>query len=282
MTKYDDLYITRKEYEEYVDSLNYQGFDPVLINKVKADLNNLIGLQFSILNIPKSILLGFEPSQIGSIVGNLMDAGIPQITNMPTIKSFPDIGITKNIGIIGERESYPDFLHSSGVRLELKLIYVDNPEIKTKRPPTKREPSARLNQQVTYKNIIPEKDLLLVIAYSLKENNLSDEKQPIGKTYSPTIIDYDLFPVFECVYCRDKRMYDSSGGWFGNFETPTILSKSAKNNMKKFGGTYQIDYNIYGRKESEGRDFNVDTNFGKLKRIPHISLQRFLKKYSIN
>ena len=35
----------------------------------------------------------------------------------------------------------------------------------------------------------------------------------------------------------------------------------------------------HGRKESEGHDFNEDTNFGELKRIPSESLQRFLKKH---
>ena len=34
-----------------------------------------------------------------------------------------------------------------------------------------------------------------------------------------------------------------------------------------------------GRKESEGKDFNEDTNFGKLKRVPYRPLQLFLKKH---
>ena len=38
------------------------------------------------------------------------------------------------------------------------------------------------------------------------------------------------------------------------------------------------DNRSYGRKESEGKDFNEDTNFGKLKRIPHPNLQAFLRK----
>lgn len=33
-----------------------------------------------------------------------------------------------------------------------------------------------------------------------------------------------------------------------------------------------------GRRESEEKDFNEDTNFGKLKRIPHPDLQAFLQK----
>jgi hypothetical protein len=38
----------------------------------------------------------------------------------------------------------------------------------------------------------------------------------------------------------------------------------------------------YGRKESEGKDFNEDTNFGKLKRIPHPKLQGFLARYRLS
>jgi hypothetical protein len=39
-----------------------------------------------------------------------------------------------------------------------------------------------------------------------------------------------------------------------------------------------LDTTMYGRKESEGRDYNEDTNFGKLKRIPYGSLQTFIKE----
>ena len=36
---------------------------------------------------------------------------------------------------------------------------------------------------------------------------------------------------------------------------------------------------LNGRKESEGKHVNEDTNFGKLKRIPYGPFQEFLKKY---
>jgi hypothetical protein len=42
-----------------------------------------------------------------------------------------------------------------------------------------------------------------------------------------------------------------------------------------------LDLSSYGRNESEGKDFNEDTNFGKLKRIPHARLQQFLAKYRL-
>ena len=137
-----------------------------------------------------------------------------------------------------------------------------------KKPPTPREPSARLTQKVTFKNVKPDKDLLLVIAYALMEN-----KSKPG-FYSPSIIDFGLFPVYECILARDRRMYNCHGGWFGNFETPTILSN--RGNLKLSRGQ-AIDYSAYGRKENEGKDLNEDTNFGKLKRIPYRPLQNYIK-----
>ena len=139
-----------------------------------------------------------------------------------------------------------------------------------KKPPTPREPSARLTQKVTHKNVIPGKDLLLVLAYTLEENRENPN------CYSPTIKDVGLFPVIDCIIARDIRMYESNGVWFGDFETPTILSKVGKSKLKNGNS---LDYSKYGRKESEGLDFNEDTNFGKLKRIPYKPLKSFLKKY---
>jgi hypothetical protein len=222
----------------------------------------LLNYQSTILSIPEQALAEFEPSQIGTIVGTLMDA------SLPFLPSIPDAGITKHEGILGEREGYPDYKHSSGMRLELKLVFVDNPDIKMKRPPTAREPSARLTQKVTMKNVDPERDLLLLIAYRLEKNEQG--------TISPRIIEVGLFPVIELVKARDQRMIESGGRWFGNYETPTILSKNGKAKMKR---GISLDTSRYGRKESEGQDFNEDTNFGKLKRIPYKPLQEFLKKY---
>lgn len=36
---------------------------------------------------------------------------------------------------------------------------------------------------------------------------------------------------------------------------------------------------VYSREESEGRDYNEDTNFGRLKGSPHKPLHRLLKKH---
>ena len=237
------------------------------IEELAETLMPLVGIQFNLLSLPKEILLAFEPSQIGTITGTLMDACIPQISSIPTTTAFPDIGIRKHEGVLGDREGYPDYIHESGYRLELKLLYVDNASIKMKKPPTPREPSARLTQKVTFKSVIPNKDLLLVIAYRLEENKL------MCNCFSPTIKSIALFPVYDCILARDMRMYRDGGGWFGYMETPTVLSNIGKQKVKS--GT-TLDYSTYGRKEGEGKDLNEDTNFGKLKRIPYAPLQQFL------
>lgn len=236
------------------------------IATLRLALKPLIGTQFKMLSLPKVALKAFEPSQIGTIVGSLMDALIPHLPDIP------QVGLLKHEGILGEREGYPDYKHTSGLRLELKLLYIDNPELKTKKPPTPREPSARLTQKVTVKNVEPSRDTLLVIAYQLQPHPDNPE------VVSPTIIDLEVFPIIDLVEARDQRMRDAGGRWFGNYETPTVLSKTGR---RKLAQGLPLDKTVYGRKESEGKDFNEDTNFGKLKRIPYPPLQNFLKKYRL-
>ena len=195
-----------------------------------------------------------------------MDAMIPHLTGIA------DIGIEKHEGLLGEREGYPDYRHpKSGLRIELKLLFVDNPKIRMKRPPTRREPLARLTQKVTVKNVIPQTDTLLLIAYQLHE--------ALGRqgAVTPTIVDFELFSMIELVMARDKRLVDSGGRWFGNYETPCIMSKLGR---RKREHGIPLDETSYGRKESEGKDFNEDTNFGKLKRIPHPQLEAFLHRFA--
>lgn len=223
----------------------------------------LVGTQFKSLALPMVALEAFEPSQIGTIVGSLMDALIPHLTDIP------QVGLHKHAGILGDREGYPDYKHDSGLRAELKLLYIDNPALAMKRPPTRREPSARLTQKVTVKNVVPATDTLLLIAYQLREH--ADYSHAV----TPTIVDLEVFSMIEVVEARDKRLASCGGQWFGNFETPGILSRRG---MVKRSQGLDLDTNFYGRKESEGRDFNEDTNFGKLKRIPHQELQAFLRK----
>jgi hypothetical protein len=239
--------------------------------ELRQQLDLLVGVQFDVLNLPRAVLAGFEPSQIGTLVGVLMDACIPQLNHIVHDEAILDkIGLKKHAGILGEREGYPDFLHSSGVRLELKLLYVDPEGVEMKRPPTRREASARLTQKVTVKNVDPEHDALLVVAYQLQPN------APDAEFFSPTIIDLEVFSMIECIRARDHRL-GLVGRWMGDYETPVILSALGK---AKLALGKDLTLTTYGRKADEGHDFNEDTNFGKLKRIPYEPLQQFLKKHN--
>ena len=133
-------------------------------------LNGLVGVQLSLLRLPRPVLRAFEPSQVGTIIGTLMDACIPELPNLLENENpeVGNVGLTKHEGILGDREGYPDYRHNSGKRLELKLLYRDPDGVEMKKPPTPREPSARLTQKVTVKNVEPRTDVLMVLAYQLR------------------------------------------------------------------------------------------------------------------
>lgn len=236
---------------------------PEALDRLSGAIRPLCGIQVRYLQLPGDLALQIEPSQVGTIVGTLTDLLLPRIA------LENGIGLTKAAGLLGDREGYPDFQHDAGYRVELKGVFRDNPKVPMKKPPTPREPSARLTQKVTEKNVNPDQDALLLIVYELEPLRTD------ATLLSPTIVDVGLFPVIECVRARDARMTTAGGMWFGNYETPTILSKAGKRQRK--AGLPLIEA-IYGRKESEGHHFNEDTNFGKMKRIPYRPLQEFLKK----
>jgi len=238
--------------------------DPKILKAVRASLAPLIGVQLDILRLPRQALQGFEPSQVGTIIGTLVDACVPALDKL--YPNLAGVGLRKSPGVTGDRECYPDFLHESGGRLELKMLYVDPVDVVMKSPPTPREPSARISQKVTVKNVVPETDLLFILVYQLQPNPNEPD------VFSPVFTDFGLFSMIECIKARDKRLIESGGVWFGDFETPAILSTKGRN---KNGNNLVIEY---GRKESEGKDYNEDTNFGKLKRIPLMQLQEFLKE----
>jgi len=236
--------------------------EPAVLARVEGALKPLCGTPIDYLRLPADMALQMEPSQIGTIVGTLTDLMLPRIA------LEKGIGLKKAAGLLGEREGYPDFVHETGYRLELKGAFTDNPAVAMKKPPTPREPSARLTQKVTVKNVQADTDGLLLLVYRL-------EPLPHDATLlSPTITGLGVFPVIECVQARDFRMTEAGGRWFGNYETPTILSKIGRATKLKGEALNEAQY---GRKESEGWHFNEDTNFGKLKRIPYRPLQEFLR-----
>lgn len=239
------------------------------VETLRQKLEVLRGTSIRILSIPKEALQAFEPSQIGTLVGALMDACIPHLSKvLDDPEKFENLGLSRSPGILKDREGYPDYLHRSGIRLELKLIYVEPNDGLLKVAQTRREPSARVTQKVTVKNVVPDTDLLWVVAYQL----VPDQS---GEFYSPQILDFELFSMIECVRARDFRLEEAGGIWFGDYETPTVLSQRGR---EKISNGLNVNRRTYGRKESEGKDFNEDTNFGKLKRIPYKPLQEYLKK----
>ena len=241
------------------------------IAELETRLSALIGVPLDVLRLPRAILPAFEPSQIGTIAGTLMDACIPELPTLLRGRGHGDmVGITKHEGILGEREGYPDYHHESGLRLELKLLYKDPVGVEMKSPPTPREASARLTQKVTVKNVRPMTDVLMVVVYQLRTHDNEDD------VFSPTIVDIGLFPMIDCIRARDDRLERSGGKWFGNYETPCMPSKIGRGKLER---GEPLDVSSYGRKESEGKDLNEDTNFGKLKRVPYKPLQLFLKKH---
>lgn len=231
----------------------------------------LIGVQLTTLAIPRIILGEFEPSQVGTIVGTLVDACLPHLDQLlPTQDGLDTVGLSKAPGILGDREGYPDFEHDSGLRAELKLLYMDPLGVAMKTPATPREPSARLTQKVTVKNVDPDRDVLLVLAYQLQPQGEREE------LFSPTIVDLGALSMIEAIHARDNRLTSRGGIWFGDYETPAVLSRRG---ARKVAAGEAPDASGYGRKESEGYDFNEDTNFGKLKRIPLKELQEFLRDH---
>ncbi len=234
------------------------------IDALRKEFDCLIGVRIDWLALPPESIEGFEPSQIAVIVNTLLDAAMPQIKLLAAepenITKLQAVGLSKAPRTIGERESYPDYIHTSGKRLELKGLFVNNAELNFKRPPTQREPSARLKENVTITQVIPDKDLLLIAAVQLK---LID-----GKCY-PVIIDIGLFPMIDCINARDKRLAEAGGRWFKNL--PKVVSNLGRKKLSN-GSTF----------ETLGEtDFEKDTNFGKLKRIPYKPLQDFMRKHGV-
>ena len=229
------------------------------IDELYKTFSPLINLKIDWLTIPDKALLGFEPSQVAVIVNTLLDGILPQIellaSDNENFESLREIGLKKSPGTIGERESYPDYVHISGVRVELKGLFVDNPALKLKRPPTPRENSARLKENVTMDVIQPDRDVLLIAAIQLKEEN--------GHC-SPYIADIGVFPVYECIKARDERLYAAGGMWFG--KVPKVVKGKSL-------------YKMRSGEELLESDFEKDTNFGKLKRIPYQPLQEFMRKW---
>lgn len=104
--------------------------------------------------------------------------------------------------------------------------------------------------------IHPENDALLLAAAQLKEDETGG--------CSPYIIDIGVFSMVECVRARDASLKKRGGLWFDG--VPKVVKKSSE-------GKYAAG------KRLTAADFEKDTNFGKLKRIPYQPLQDFMRKH---
>lgn len=230
------------------------------LDQLKAAFQPLIGLKLSWLAIPDKALGGFEPSQLAVIVNTLLDGLLPQMQLLAlddaNKQKLAGIGLSKAPGVIGQRETYPDYVHVSGKRVELKGLFVDNSKLKLKRPPTAREPSARLKENITLEVINPKTDALLMAAAQIK----CDE----DGSCSPFIVDIEVFSMVECVRARDNRLTSKGGRWHNGL--PQVVKKKS---IKKFRA---------GRHLSDN-DYEKDTNFGKMARIPYAPLEAFMRKH---
>ena len=233
---------------------------PRELETLRVRFQPLIGLCIDWFSIPSPALPGFEPSQMAVIVNTILDAALPQIemlaTNPENLERLKEIGLRKAPRLIGEREGYPDYMHTSGYRVELKGLFVDNAELGLKRPPTKREPSARLKDNVTVTVVDPAKDTLMVVAV---------QPQIIEKAICrPVVVDVEVFSMIECIRARDQRLL-ATGRWLGG-TIPQVVKKTSRS--KFLAGEVLTD-----------ADYEKDTNFGKLKRIPYPPLQSFMRKH---
>jgi len=235
---------------------------PAQIEQLKLDFAPLIGLRIDWLALPEKVLPGFEPSQIAVIVNTLLDATLPQLKLLevqdPENKArLEKVGLSKSRGQIGDREAYPDYLHKSGYRLELKGLFVDNPALNFKRTSTQREPSARIKENVTVNEVIADRDVLMIAAVQLQETE---------HVCYPVISEIGLFPMIDCIDARDGRLIKGGGRWHNS--QPQVVKK-----------TSQAKYRT-GQPLTDG-DYAKDTNFGKLNRIPYPPLVAMLLKYGV-
>ncbi len=230
--------------------------------RIREDFEPLVGLRITWLALPGVALSGFEPSQVAVIVNTLLDAALPQIkllaSSPENSERLNSIGLEKAPRSIGDREAYPDYIHKSGYRFELKGLFVDNLELGLKRAPTRREPSARIKDNITIADVNPSKDILLMAAVQLRQ---------FDQYCHPVIIDIGSFSMIDCIKYRDERMFRLGDRWNG--KTPQCVRKSS---IGKF---------LRGESLND-EDYQHDTNFGKMKRIPYIPLQQFLKKHGVS
>ena len=104
-------------------------------------------------------------------------------------------------------------------------------------------------------NVNPSRDLLMLAAVQLQEID--------GVCY-PVIIDIGVFPMLDCIRARDNRLTNGGGRWHNG--VPQVVKRSS---MRRYQQGLPLTDD----------DFEKDTNFGKLKRIPYLPLQDFMRMH---
>ena len=74
----------------------------------------------------------------------------------------------------------------------------------------------------------------------------------------------DSAAMVECVRARDRSLQERGGRWIGG--VPKVVKKTSMGKFKAGKGL-------------QNSDFEKDTNFGKLKRVPYAPLQEFMRKH---
>ena len=103
--------------------------------------------------------------------------------------------------------------------------------------------------------IDPANDALLVAAVQLRADETGQ--------CSPYVTDIGVFSMIECVRVRDQSLANRGGRWIDG--VPKVVKKASRDKFRAGGQLPNLD-------------FEKDTNFGKLKRIPYAPLQEFMRK----
>lgn len=122
--------------------------------------------------------------------------------------------------------------------------------------PRQREPSARLKDNVTVRVVDPAKDALMVVA---AQPQITEED-----ICRPVVVDVGVFSMIECIRARDQRLL-MAGRWLHD-TVPQVVKKASRGKFMRGEPLTDADY-------------EKDTNFGKLKRIPYPPLQGFMRKH---
>lgn len=223
----------------------------------------LIGFQLSeFLRLTSEAVFNIDHSNLGGTAGALFETALKCPNTLPD--ELKMLGLRKDGSTTaGDRDGYPDLRHESGDAHENKVIHAYDMDHKAVTKTRKSDSEACARLKVTSDVVNPRRDFLLVLAWAMKpiknEVNL----------YSPKIMDFDVFPVINCVVARDNYLLKRGGLWING--SAVVLSRLGQSKIKR---GEQVDATSFGN----GKDYKRDTN-QKIGRIPYKPLINFISKY---